>query len=89
MDYRPLDVISMFDECERRRCVNVAITQDLVDEDGELFTFHLRRTTGLSPCIGLDPVNGSIIVDDGEEHIMLCFNTYINDLRSLIISIKF
>ena len=65
MDYRELNEILMFDECERRRCVNVDITQDLVDEPDEFFTFHLNRTPGLSPRIELNPVDGRIeIVDD-------------------------
>ena len=68
MDYGALDEILMFDECERRRCVNVTITQDLVDEPDEFFTFHLNRTTGLSTRIELDPVDGRIeIVDDDGE----------------------
>ena len=68
MDYGALDVILTFDECERCRCTNVSITQDLVDESDEFFTFHLNRTTDLSPCIDLDPVVGIIeIVDDDSE----------------------
>ena len=68
MDYGTLDVILMFDECERRRCVNVSITEDLVDEPDEFFIFHLNRTTGLNPRIELDPVDGIIeIVDDDSE----------------------
>ena len=69
MDYGALDVILIFDECERRRCVNVSITQDLVDEPDEFFTFHLNRITDLSPRIELDPVDGTIEIvdDDGEQ----------------------
>ena len=68
MDYGALNVILMFDECEKRRCANVSITQDLVDEPDEFFTFHLNRTTDLSPRIDLDPVDGIIeIVDDDSE----------------------
>ena len=68
MDYRALNAILMFDECERRRCMNVSITLDLVDESDEFFTFHLNRTTDLSPRIDLDPVDGIIeIVDDDSE----------------------
>ena len=66
MDYGALDVILMFDECEKRRCVNVSITQDLVDEPDEFFTFHLNRTTDLSPRIELDPVDGTIEIVDGD-----------------------
>ena len=69
MDYGALDVILMFDECEKRRCVNVTIVQDLVDEPEEFFIFYLNRTTDLSPRINLDPVDGSveIVDDDGEQ----------------------
>ena len=68
MDYRALDVILMFNDCERRRCMNISITQDLVDEPDEFFTFHLNRTTDLSPRIDLDTVDGRIEIadDDGE-----------------------
>ena len=61
-------MILMFDECERRRCVNIAITQDQVDEPDEFFTFHLNRTSDLSPRIDLDPVDGRIeIVNENSE----------------------
>ena len=59
----------MFDQCERHRCMNVSITQDLVDEPDEFFTFHLNRSTDLSPQIALDPVDGriEIVDDDGKQ----------------------
>ena len=71
-DYRPIDAILMFDECERQRCVNIAIIQDLVGEVDESFTFHMRRTVGLSHRILLDPEDGVIelLDDDGEECIL-------------------
>ena len=68
MDYGALDVILTFDECEKRRCINVTITQDLVDEPDEFFNFYLNRTTDLSPRITLNPMEGRIeIVDDDGE----------------------
>ena len=77
MDYEALDMTLMFDECERRICMNISITQDLVDEPDEFFTFHLNRTTGLSPRITLDPVDGriEIVDDDGKQcaTIIACF----------------
>ena len=81
MDYGALDVILMFDECERRRCVNVTITQDLVDEPDEFFTFHLNRTPDLSPRIYLNPVNGTIEIvdDDGKQ----CINVQYKILGSV------
>ena len=82
MDYRPFDETVIFDECERQRCVNIAITQDLVGEVDESFTFHLRRTVGLSPRILLDSEDGVIeLLDDGEERILLSFT----DLRQNIV----
>ena len=61
-------MILIFNECERRTCLNISITQDLVDEPDEFFTFHLNRTTEISPHIDLDPVDGIIeIVDDESE----------------------
>ena len=71
MDYEALDELLMFDECDRQKCVNVTITRDLVDEPDEFFTFHLNRTTDLSPRIDLDPVDGriEIVDDDGEQYI--------------------
>ena len=69
MEYGALDMNLMFNECERCKCVNITITQDLVDEADEFFTFHLKRTAGLSPHITLGPVDGriEIVDDDGKQ----------------------
>ena len=68
MDYGPLNELLMFYACETRKCVNVTVIDDVVDELDEFFTYHLRRTTSLDTRIELDPVDGRIeIVDnDGE-----------------------
>ena len=68
MDYGAIDVDLMFDECMRRKCMNVTVIGDQMKESNETFTFHLSRTNDLSPRIILDPVNGEsyIIDDDGE-----------------------
>ena len=66
----------VFDVCETRKCVNVTVTDDEVDETGESFTFHLSRTVDLHPHITLDPADGEIlIVDDdaGETESSECF----------------
>ena len=57
----------------RCKCVNVTIVDNQMKESNETFTFHLNRTTDLSPCIILAPVNGESYlieddVDDGELH---------------------
>ena len=68
MDYEAFDEILMFVECEKKTCANVTITQDLVNEPDEFFTFHLNRTSDLSPRIDLDPTDGRIeIVDENSE----------------------
>ena len=69
MDYGAIDVILEFGTCETRKCVNVSIVNDLVDEEDEIFTYHLRRTTNLDPRINLEPIDGTveIIDDDGEQ----------------------
>ena len=64
-------MVLMFSECERQRCLNVTVTQDLVKEPDEIFTVHMNRTIDLSPRIDLDPVDERIeIVDDDSEQFM-------------------
>jgi hypothetical protein len=68
MDYGAIDETLMFDACETRKCVNITITDDLVDEQQELFTYTLTRTPSLHLRIELDPIDGTveIIDNDGE-----------------------
>ena len=58
MDYTALDEIVIFRQCEVRKCVNLSITEDLVDERDELFTYHLTSDVALHPRIKLYPANG-------------------------------
>ena len=68
IDYGAINVTLMFDTCETRKCVNVTITEDLVDEPLEFFTYTLTRTLFLDPRIELMPTDGrvEIIDNDGE-----------------------
>jgi hypothetical protein len=68
MDYGVINETLMFDACETRKCVNITITDDLVDEQQELFTYTLTRTPSLHLRIELDPIDGTveIIDNDGE-----------------------
>ena len=61
------NVTLMFEHCEIRRCVNVTIMDDFIDEQDESFFYKLRRTPDLHPRITLDPVDGEIVIvdDDG------------------------
>ena len=67
MDYGPLDMVLMFGECERRKCVNVTIVDDFEDELDENFFYHLEETpNGLHPNIQLKPVDGEIVIEDND-----------------------
>ena len=70
MHYITLDVMLEFDACESRKCLNVSIVDDSVDERNEYFTFHLRRTVSLHNRISLTPVDGRILIldNDGRSH---------------------
>jgi hypothetical protein len=69
MDYGAIDVILMFDIGETRKCVNVTIIEDLVDEPLESFTYTLTRTPSLDPRIELDPTNGTVEIIDNDVNI--------------------
>ena len=62
MDYLNLSTILTFDTCDNQSCVNVAIVDDTVFEDDELFYISLARTSGLDDRITLDPILGSILI---------------------------
>ena len=66
MDYRELNTILSFAACETRRCVNVTIVDDLVDEPIERFAYTLERTPGLDMRIRLDPVDGVVQINDND-----------------------
>ena len=64
VDYVPVSIILQFPSCETRRCVNVSIVSDLIDEPEELFTYTLERTPDLDPRITLQPVEGEIVIEE-------------------------
>ena len=69
MDYGAIDVILEFGVCEARKCVTVSIVDDLVDEEDEIFTYHLRRTPNLDLRISLELIDGTVeIIDNDSEH---------------------
>ena len=73
MDYLEVNTILAFATCEIRRCVNVTIVDDLVDEPGpnEFFHYTLERTPGLDSRISLSPVDGVVeIIDDDGKYIL-------------------
>ena len=66
MDYGALDVILSFDACDTRECMNVTIVDDSETEGSENFLFILDTTPGLPPGIGLEPVEGEIIIFEND-----------------------
>ena len=66
MDYDGIDTLLMFDTCDKRRCTSVEITDDVLDELDEFFTYHLRGTSDLHPRIDLKPVDGQIEIVDND-----------------------
>ena len=75
MDYLELNTILSFAACEIRRCVNVTIVDDLVDEPLEFFDYTLEGTPGLDSRITLDPVDGVVEItdNDGNTYYVLPF----------------
>ena len=66
-DYESLDVVVMFSECQRRKCVNVTIVDDSKNEPNKNFIYHLEETpVGLHPNIDLRPVDGEIVIEDND-----------------------
>lgn len=68
MDYAPLmSVILEFEACQRRRCHNVTIRDDLIPEDLESFFVILGETPDLSDTITLAPIQAEIEIIDANS----------------------
>ena len=69
VDYEALSTTLMFAACEKRRCVNVAIVEDIIVESIETFGITLERTPDLDNRITLSPVAEQIeIIDNDCKH---------------------
>jgi len=66
-DYARGATILMFDTCDTRKCVDIQIVDDNIEEGTEIFTATLERTPGLDPRITLDPDSATVEItnDDG------------------------
>ena len=71
-DYIEFNVTLMFEPCEIRRCVNVTIMDDFIDEPDESFFYKLQRTPDLHPRITLNPVDGEIVIVDDDGQLLWC-----------------
>ena len=63
----------MFEECMKRKCVTITITEDQTYEFDESFTFHLNSSTNVSSHFNFGSVEGviHIIDNDGEKCILI------------------
>ena len=52
-----------FQPCETQQCVNVDITNDLVNEPEEIFSLSLTK---ISPFITVSTVTGKVVVTDDD-----------------------
>ena len=65
-DFEALSEVLTFAPCDTQHCVNVVITDDLVNEPEETFYLSL---TNISPFINLSTAAGEVLItdDDGKE----------------------
>ena len=85
VDYLELSNTLSFAICETRRCKNMTIVDDLVDEPDEFFNYTLERTPDLDRRISLDPKNGriSIIDDDGKILLLMGMCVAVNSFSTV------
>jgi len=67
MDYTGGATVFMFDTCDTRKCVDIQIVDDNIEEHTEFFSATLERTPGLDSRIYLDPDSATVEItnDDG------------------------
>ena len=66
LDYGAVDTVLMFAACERKNCVNLYITNDIILEKDESFDLTVEKTSDLESRITLDPVNGVVEIIDND-----------------------
>ena len=72
MDYSSFSMTLIFATCETRRCVNVNIVDDLVDEPDEVFDYILGPAC-LDSRITIRPDVGEIVITDNDgKHTCIC-----------------
>ena len=69
-DYEAVDVTLTFQPCDRQQCVNVSITDDLINEPEERFAVSLTLSDDNPPYVTLGSAGGIVITDDdGKDKI--------------------
>ena len=65
-DYEAVDVTLTFQPCNRQQCVNVSITDDLINEPEERFAVSLTLSDDASSLINLVSATGDIVITDDD-----------------------
>ena len=65
-DYEAVDVSLTFQPCDRQQCVNVSITDDLINEPEERFAVSLTLSDDASSLINLVSAAGDIVITDDD-----------------------
>ena len=70
-DYEAVDVTLTFQPCDRQQCVNVSITDDLINEPEERFAVSLTLSDNNPPYVTLGSAAGDIVItdDDGKDEL--------------------
>ena len=67
-DYGGISTHLLFEACDKRKCISVAVVNDSIPEGNEYFTAKLGRIANLDPRIILDPnVTRVEKTDDGMQ----------------------
>ena len=64
-DYEELNIDVTFLACEKQRCFNISIVNDLINEPEETFTIHLSTISTLS-YLDIHPDTGEVIITDDD-----------------------
>ena len=73
-----MNTILVFDKCEKRRCVNITVNNDMTLEQWELFSVTIDLSTEHTSTINIDIVTTKIeiwIMDDDNQCKSLCSRT--------------
>ena len=65
-DYEAVSEVLTFAPCETRHCVNVSITDDLVNEPEETFSLSLTK---ISSFVTLSTTAGEVLITDDDGKV--------------------
>lgn len=83
-DYGAVSTTVTFEECDRRHCFDISITDDEMVEKRESFTVLLNRTAHLDSRVELERVISTVVITDTDSrHFCVLFRcSFIEDSPS-------